>query len=325
MNTPLVSVIVPVYNIAPYIKRCVDSVLAQTYSNWELILVDDGSTDGSSLICDEQARRDERIKVIHQQNAGVVAARNAGVKISQGEWIMFIDGDDDIVSTAIEHLLSFDINGYDIISASYTRVLPNKSYSVKLDVHGELLSKDYIEYLLLRKAYPSLCAKLIRKSLFFKYEIDIPSYVIQQEDLLTLVYLSYFANKVYISREPIYNYYCREDSVSQSKLMKLEGRIYVFNALHFLCKTFSSTRIDYALFSYCLVSLFLCLTLKIDYISEKDELVLRLIQVSEKFLLSRDDRFMLSILTNKKKRFVYYFYNKVRSSIRLFCSNIKFS
>ena len=89
-----VSAIVPVYNVEKYIYRCVDSILNQTFSDFELILVDDGSPDNCPQICDEYAKKDSRIKVIHKENGGLSSARNAGLDIASGEWISFIDSDD---------------------------------------------------------------------------------------------------------------------------------------------------------------------------------------------------------------------------------------
>ena len=89
-----VSIIIPVYNIEKYIEECVNSVLVQSYKNFEVILVDDGSKDRSSIICDDLANLDNRIKVIHKKNGGLSSARNAGIKASKGDYIAFIDGDD---------------------------------------------------------------------------------------------------------------------------------------------------------------------------------------------------------------------------------------
>lgn len=91
---PFFSIIIPVYNVAPYLRECLDSVLAQTFTDWEAICVDDGSTDGSGAILDEYAARDGRFKVIHQKNAGVSAARNKALQSALGEWVTFLDGDD---------------------------------------------------------------------------------------------------------------------------------------------------------------------------------------------------------------------------------------
>lgn len=91
---PFFSIIIPVYNVAPYLRECLDSVLAQTFADWEAVCVDDGSTDGSGAILDEYAAKDPRFRVIHQPNAGVSAARNAALDNAEGEWLTFLDGDD---------------------------------------------------------------------------------------------------------------------------------------------------------------------------------------------------------------------------------------
>ena len=92
--TPFVSIIIPVYNVAPYLRECLDSVLAQTFADWEAICVDDGSSDGSGTILDEYAARDQRFRVLHQKNSGVSAARNVALQVALGKWITFLDGDD---------------------------------------------------------------------------------------------------------------------------------------------------------------------------------------------------------------------------------------
>ena len=91
---PIVSIIVPVYNVEKYINRCIDSILAQTFTDWECILVVDGSPDKSGEICDEYSARDSRIRVIHKPNGGVSSARNVGINLATGEWITFVDSDD---------------------------------------------------------------------------------------------------------------------------------------------------------------------------------------------------------------------------------------
>ena len=99
---PFFSIIIPVYNVAPYLRECLDSVLAQTFTDWEAICVDDGSTDESGAILDEYAAKDSRVRVIHQKNAGVSAARNAALSVARGAWIGFVDGDDAIAPNWLE-------------------------------------------------------------------------------------------------------------------------------------------------------------------------------------------------------------------------------
>lgn len=98
------SIIIPVYNVAPYLRECLDSLLAQTYADWEAVCVDDGSTDNCGVICDEYARQDPRVVVIHQNNGGEGEARNSGLRVASGEWIFFLDGDDIMSNIALEIL-----------------------------------------------------------------------------------------------------------------------------------------------------------------------------------------------------------------------------
>ncbi|MDR0422523.1 MAG: glycosyltransferase, partial [Proteiniphilum sp.] len=105
---PMISVIVPVYNVEKYLRKCLESILAQTYTSFELLLVNDGSTDGSGQICDEYAQKDSRVQVFHQENKGVSRARNLGLERAKGKWVAFIDSDDWVDSTYLEHLLEGD-------------------------------------------------------------------------------------------------------------------------------------------------------------------------------------------------------------------------
>ena len=103
-ENPKISVILPVYNVEKYLRQCLDSVINQTYKNLEIILVNDGSTDNSGKICEEYALNDERIKVIHKENGGISSARNAAIDIAKGQYITFIDSDDDVELDYIDYL-----------------------------------------------------------------------------------------------------------------------------------------------------------------------------------------------------------------------------
>ena len=105
METELIRVIVPVYNVERYLRRCVDSILHQTYQDLEVLLVDDGSTDASGAICDEYAAQEERVTAVHQKNRGLSAARNAGLERAQGTYLCFVDSDDYIEPEMFEELL----------------------------------------------------------------------------------------------------------------------------------------------------------------------------------------------------------------------------
>lgn len=104
----MISVIVPVYNTEQYLHRCIDSILAQTYTDFELLLIDDGSTDSSGAICDDYAAKDPRVRVFHKENGGVSSARNLGLDNAQGEWITFVDSDDWVVKSMLYNLIEID-------------------------------------------------------------------------------------------------------------------------------------------------------------------------------------------------------------------------
>ena len=129
---PLVSIIVPVYNVDRYINQCVDSIINQTYKNIELILVDDGSTDNSPNICDEYAKTDARIKVIHKKNGGLSSAREIGIDNSTGEYVMFIDGDDWLDEETILSCVDcvYKDRSVDLVSFPYVREYKDKSFPV---------------------------------------------------------------------------------------------------------------------------------------------------------------------------------------------------
>ena len=119
-KTPLISIIIPVYKVEPFLRECLDSIVSQTYQNLEIILVDDGSTDGSGAICDEYAARDGRIIVIHQENQGISGARNAGLDIASGDYVLFVDSDDRIEPFTCECALKAAIGQQaDLVSFGY--------------------------------------------------------------------------------------------------------------------------------------------------------------------------------------------------------------
>ena len=125
MNSPSISIIIPVYKAEKYLHRCVDSVLAQTFTNFELILIDDGSPDNSGAICDEYAKQDGRVKVFHQKNQGVSVARNLGIEQAKGEWIAFIDSDDWVENTMYEEMYhTASLANADIAGCNFWEIFP---------------------------------------------------------------------------------------------------------------------------------------------------------------------------------------------------------
>lgn len=125
----LISIIVPVYNVEPYLEQCIDSILNQSFRDFELILVDDGSPDRCGEICDRYAAADDRIRVIHQKNGGVSAARNAGMEVSKGKYIVFVDSDDMVHPLYLEHLYkAIQKHNADISMCWFSRFEKNPTY-----------------------------------------------------------------------------------------------------------------------------------------------------------------------------------------------------
>ena len=125
----LISIIVPCYNVERELSRCIDSILAQTYNNFELLLVEDGSPDQSGKICDEYAMKDSRIRVFHKPNGGVSSARNMGLDNAKGEWVCLIDGDDSIPQDALATYVQHISSDVDLVMAGFE----------KINDHGALL------------------------------------------------------------------------------------------------------------------------------------------------------------------------------------------
>lgn len=186
-NRPKVSVIVPVYNAEGVVSRGVDSILAQGYQDFELILVDDGSSDGSGAICDKYAQQDGRVKVVHQENAGVSAARNAGLKVAQGEWVTFVDSDDIVLDGFLESLVAavnreerIDLAycGYAIVEGSTSiKTYQTKTYIGKEQLHDVLSSTK-----LLYRCSP--WAKLFRRSIITDNGLKFDTNLTISEDRL---------------------------------------------------------------------------------------------------------------------------------------------
>ena len=139
----MVSIIVPVYNAELTIRRCVDSICAQKFSDFELILINDGSTDLSGVICEKYAASDSRIIVIHKENGGVSSARNAGLKYAKGEWITFIDADDEVTPSYLENMISNGADDVDLVI----------SYSTIVDQNGQIVNNMFKRHKRRNKEY----------------------------------------------------------------------------------------------------------------------------------------------------------------------------
>lgn len=222
MNS-LISVIIPIYNVERYLKDCVKSVVNQTYKQLEIILVDDGSSDNSGKICDELAKNDSRIKVIHKVNGGLSDARNRGIEESLGEYISFVDSDDVIKPTFIQRL-------YELITSNDCQVAQVGTMRIsedgkdlnnpilflensrdKYDNIFILTREEFIRYILLEKVHCAAWCNLYKRS-FFK-EVRFAKGKVNEDFLMWLTGIEYL-DKIAVSNDELYEYRFREGSIT---------------------------------------------------------------------------------------------------------------
>ena len=214
MQTDLISVIVPVYKVEEYLCECLDSIINQTYKNLEIILVDDGSPDNCGKICDEYALKDSRIKVIHQQNGGLSAARNAGLDIANGDYIGFVDSDDYIELNMYEELYnSLNENNADMSACGIECFgLKNKTESYGNRV---LNNPDFLKLLLKDEITSYAVNKLYKKKLFS--DIRFPAGK-KFEDMAVLHLVAEKSSSTAATDKTFYNYRIRKNSITSSGL-----------------------------------------------------------------------------------------------------------
>ena len=205
-----ISVIIPVYNVKPFLRECIDSVINQTYKDLEIIIIDDGSTDGSGTVCDEYTK-DLRVIVIHQNNRGLSAARNAGLDIATKDYIMFVDSDDWVdpefceipYNTAVLH-------GADIVYFDYWQNKDERSEEKRTGECEGIKDSQTAMKLLFNGVGVTVWNKLFRKHLFETVRFPVGTYF---EDSVTTPTLVHTAQKVYYKKTPLYHYRYREGSI----------------------------------------------------------------------------------------------------------------
>lgn len=238
---PLISVIVPVYNAQQYISRCIESLTGQVYSNIEIILVNDGSSDNSPAICNEYARKDERIHVIHKKNGGVSSARNAGIDLAKGKYVCFVDSDDYMTSDGLiilKQALEQDNADLCIGAIANWRVYVD-NYE-RVDIATDPLK--VLEVLTRSNSYSSL-AKLYRLDILKKYDIRFPEDQRCSEDTIFIrTYVAVISNLVTI---PDVVYICdTSNQYSLSKRAYPEYAEYRINKMNVLTKVCSHLALD---------------------------------------------------------------------------------
>ena len=227
MQTIKISVIVPIYRIERYLPQCVDSLLNQSFSDFELILVDDGSPDNCPKICDDYARLDSRVKVIHKKNGGLLSARKAGLEQAKGTYIAYVDGDDWVDKYYLDVLFKMaDSNAADFVISGHFREFDCIIETIQPKTPVIFNEADFQEQTIPKAIYNgNFCEhgistyvwnKLFKRSLLNKVLFDVPNDIIMGEDAaITYAYLA-VCKKISVSRIPLYYYRQRHDSIVKS-------------------------------------------------------------------------------------------------------------
>lgn len=215
----MISVIVPVYNVEKYFKRCLDSIIGQTYKNLEIILIDDGSTDSSGDICDDYAKKDDRIIVIHTENHGVSSARNEGLKIAKGDYVHFPDADDYIEIDTYEYLLEI-INSKkcDAVNFEHFITYPNKEIVHKYDDKRYGLFDKIDTQKQLMTGVQFTCNKLYKREIIC--DIRFRSDILRGEDTLFAAEVLLNADRVWFDKRPLYHYVQSENSACRGRFRR---------------------------------------------------------------------------------------------------------
>ena len=212
---PKISVIVPVYQVEKYLERCVDSIRSQTFRDFECILVDDGSTDASGRMCDEYARREPNFSVIHKENGGLSSARNTAIPLAKGDYLCFLDSDDELHPRALELMVSaLEETGADLVSAPLEEFsTPRALFPVLEQVQTTLLDqKDNFGRICV-----TACGKLYRKEIF--REIRYPEGKIY-EDLHVYLKVLLQCRRIAVLDKALYYYYTNPASITRSNYLK---------------------------------------------------------------------------------------------------------
>ncbi len=238
------SIIVPFYNVELYIKKCLDSILAQSYQNFQLILVDDGSTDESLKICKEYQKMDNRIEIIQKENGGVVSARKAGVLAATGDFIGWVDGDDWIEPTYFEEMIMTQIEtNADIVAVNHFHDIGNCCKVVKNRVEAGVYKKEQLFSTMLCNGTfyeygitPQLYTKIIRSSIIKITELKVDDNIIAGDDAAVVYPSILMAGKICISNICGYHYIQRQGSITKVENTIEKERIFIL--IEFLKKCF---------------------------------------------------------------------------------------
>ena len=308
---PMISIIVPVYNAERYIGECIESILLQTFSDIECLLVDDGSKDSSGVICDEYALKDERVKVVHQKNSGVVSARATGVRMSTGRFLYFVDADDKIMPDTLTSMFSYMQEDVDIVA-----------FENQYD--GKFTMVNYAE-LLLSFRLLAVWGKLYRRRLFDDYVLGVSSYFKVGEDFLTNIRVLKNIKGSVICK-PQYNYLYNRQNPESVQRKHRNSYAYEKSMILEVNKVLTSlpeySAIEQAHFKWLMAYLggMIGLRYQIDF---TEDWVKGIQRKSRKFPLSLRDKLVLAAINIKVCRWLLIWEKSSRFIVRSILSKVK--
>ena len=336
MNVSL-SVIVPVFNVENYLHKCIDSIINQTFKDLEIILVNDGSTDASPKICDDYAQKDVRVKVIHQENAGVSVARNNGINNALGNYVTFVDSDDWLEPSMYETMFAItqSKNASDIIMCDFVTIKNN----IKQEVSSNLRNGFYTKQQIINELYPTLlvtedfgripivsvCSCLFKRSIFVDNKIKFNADLKYSEDYLFMADVMINANSFYyLKHKYFYNYLQYEESRSKKfQAVWWDNLLYLNEELENLLK--SNKEFDFTrqiklqlLHSVLLILNSICKNDGMDFYTKRKEIKFivnqpKLTQVFSNLSLKNQRKSLKLILffIKHKMAFMYLFYFRI--------------
>ena len=313
MKNILFSIIVPVYNAESYLRESIQSILNQTYKNFELILVNDGSTDNSGIICNEFSKKDSRVKVIHQTNQKASKARINGIKIAKGDYIYSVDADDYIKNTLLETIKNkINENNPDMLLFRYNHI--DKFGKVigeipKYEKEGFISDKEFYIHDFKDSRLNSLAIKIFKKSIIDLKKLDAAKKINNGDDLLITIILMENISQIYVLNDILYSYRVNENSITHNfKLSKLDEIVYLDKILVKNIKKFNDCLLEKEAYRDHLVTIFtyiVMLSYQNDIIFKKKKYMFEKIRQDDLFqksLTYYDKTFSL------KNRIIHFFF-----------------
>lgn len=311
-----VSIVIPAYNAAAFIERTVESIKKQSYPNWELLIVNDGSKDNTGAVIDKIAASNERIIALHQENGGEIAARHTGVAHATGEWIMFVDADDMLPETSIASLMKYHQTGIDIIVGTIhvQNFKPTgekfEDYFFKNRNIGIMSGTEFARGVMTYNIQMSACGKLYKKSILDSFHWCLDRQIKQNPDLLMNLGIGAYVNKVCVTNEPVYEYLISEGTAS-SGVMPFANWMRLFDVADKYIETYAQSEKLYEAFFHYRMERFDCMFRHgiIDF-PKKDDHVLRIVRECDGYALTNDEKKVKVLLQSMLLRKIFNWWQK---------------